>query len=200
VTKRSDIRFVCIGDGSAYRDALRLADDLDLAGTVEFTGRLAPDEAMAVLATCDICVQPDPKNAFTNSCTMVKSLEYMALGKPVVAFDLWETRVSCGEAALYADSASATELAELVLRLADDAELRDRLGREGRRRVRDELSWERSATALLRAYGCPNDRVRRPVVAADEAEAARRSLELELAARIDELRRASGEEERRVRV
>jgi glycosyltransferase involved in cell wall biosynthesis len=156
--QRTDVRFVLIGDGSAYEALRKDATRLGLGDTIEFTGRLVPREAMQRLAKCDLCVIPDPKNEFTDSCVMVKSLEYMALGKPIVAFELKETRATCGEAALYAQENDFRELAHQILRLADDPTLRWRLGRIGRQKIETELAWTFCERALLRAYegvGCP---------------------------------------------
>ncbi|MFO1204915.1 MAG: glycosyltransferase family 4 protein [Burkholderiales bacterium] len=155
--QRRDVRFVLVGDGSAYPALRDLAARLHLADSVEFTGRLAPREAMQRLAACDLCVIPDPKNEFTDSCVMVKSLEYMALGKPIVAFELNETRTICGEAALYALEGDIDGLAQHILRLADDPALRQRLGEIGRHKIESELAWTYCERELLRAYegvGC----------------------------------------------
>jgi glycosyltransferase involved in cell wall biosynthesis len=148
---RRDIRFLCIGTGSELPRAEALAADLRLESSFEFAGRLPHGEVLERLAECDICVQPDEKNPFNDSCTMIKALEYMALGKPVVAFDLVETRISCGGGALYADGGS-DELADLIVTLADDPALRRRLGEEGRRRIEQELAWRYGEQRLLALY------------------------------------------------
>lgn len=155
--QRSDVHFVLVGDGSASPALHDLATRLQLGESVEFVGRLAPREAMQRLAACDLCVIPDPKNPFTDSCVMVKSLEYMALGKPIVAFELKETRAICGEAALYAPESDIEGLACHILHLADDPALRRRLGEIGRHKIESELAWAYCERALLRAYegvGC----------------------------------------------
>ncbi len=149
---RQDISFVCVGTGSELDPARRLTAELRLTETIEFTGQLEHSEALARLAACDVCIQPDPKNAFNDSCTMIKTLEYMAVGKPVVAFDLVETRTSCGTAALYATGGSAEELGDLIVGLADDPSLRGRLGSEGRRRIEGGLAWSFGERRLLDVY------------------------------------------------
>ena len=152
VLDRGGIRFVLIGSGSAHADLVGMSQALHIEDIVEFTGRLSPRDAMARLANCSFCVQPDLKNAFTDACVMVKSLEYMALGKAMVAFDLGETRRMCGDAALYAGGNDYRQLALEILRLADDAGLRARLGALGRRRVEQELAWTFSEERLLEVY------------------------------------------------
>lgn len=149
---RTDVKFVCIGDGSAYESLRRQAHELRLEGVVSFTGRLPPREAMQRLRDCALCVQPDPKNTFTDSCVMVKSLEYMALGKAFVAFDLVETQRVCRDAALYAHRSCTHDLARCILLLVDDQDLRRHLGEYGRRRIEEGLAWSFSQQVLLDVY------------------------------------------------
>jgi glycosyltransferase involved in cell wall biosynthesis len=147
-----NIRFVFIGGGGSQKRLADLSGSMDLEGYVRFTGRIPDNEVLAILSACDICVQPDPKNPLNDLSTMNKVLEYMALEKPVVAFDLKETRVSCGPAALYAAPNDANQLAEKILILAGDEELRIKLGKLGKERVVSEFSWRHSVPGLLRAY------------------------------------------------
>lgn len=149
---RSDVEFVLIGRGDHFPALRRLADELGLGRVVRFTGRIPDADALRELSDCDIGCQPDPPNPLNRVSTMNKALEYMALAKPVVAFDLPETRVSCGDAALYAAEATPEALAKEIVKLADDFELRQRMGLEGRRRIERELAWEYSEPKLLSAY------------------------------------------------
>lgn len=149
---RGDLRFLVVGDGDALRalEAGLVQHRLDAA--FELAGRLPPHEALRRIASCDICIQPDPRNDFTEATTMVKTLEYLALGRAVAAFDLRETRWSCGEAALYAADDSPAALADVIETLADDPELRGRLGAQARDRFTRILSWECSVAPLLAVY------------------------------------------------
>jgi glycosyltransferase involved in cell wall biosynthesis len=146
------VRFVAMGGGpmlEQLREQVR-AEGLD--ADVTFTGRVPDEEVRRVLSTAEVAVSPDPANDFNEYCTMNKTLEYMAVGVPVVAFDLEETRVSAADAALYATPNDASELAGLVMELLDDPERRAAMGAVGRERVAGELSWSNSATSLLAAY------------------------------------------------
>jgi glycosyltransferase involved in cell wall biosynthesis len=88
-----------------------------------------------------------------NISTMIKIMEYMALGKPIVQFDLKEGRFSAGEASLYCDGKNrTTDFAEKIVWLLDHPEERERMGQIGRMRVRKELAWEYSIENLLNAY------------------------------------------------
>jgi glycosyltransferase involved in cell wall biosynthesis len=149
---RSDIQFVLVGGGPEYgrlRDRVR---SLGIEDQVVFTGRLSDENLGAVLATADVCVNPDEANAMNDISTMNKVLEYMALGKPIVQFDLHEGRVSAGESSLYAARNDATSLAACIVQLVDDPGAREQLGQVGRRRLTTELSWEQQVPELLAAY------------------------------------------------
>ena len=104
------------------------------------------------LAETDICVVPDPSNPYNDRCTMVKLMEYMALGKAIVAFDLPEHRVTTDGAALLVRPNDDRALARGIALLMDDPERRAQLGALGRRRVEDVLAWPRQAPNLLAVY------------------------------------------------
>lgn len=149
---RKDVEFVLIGKGDSFEALKRMAVDLGLVDGVRFTGRISDDEVQRELRACDIGCQPDPMNPLNDVSTMNKVMEYMALAKPVVSFDLRETRVSCGDAALYAPGSDPTALAAEILRLADDFELRRSMGLLGRRRIEEKLAWKYSEAPLLESY------------------------------------------------
>lgn len=149
---RKDIQFALIGDGD-YTDNLKaMCEEFDLNSFVRFTGRIPDDELVTYLSTADICVSPDPKNGLNEYHTMNKTLEYMAIGKPIVAFDLKETRVSAGDAAVYANPNDYVEFGRLILDLIGDRKKREVMGRIGRKRVEEELGWEHTKKNLIEAY------------------------------------------------
>jgi len=150
---RDDIQFMLVGDGPEFAHLQERVTSLGIADQVEFTGLIASDEELgAVLATADVCVSPDEANRMNDISTMNKVMEYMALGKPVVQFDLHEGRVSAGEASLYAARNDASALARGIVRLVDDRELSARMGQVGQRRLTTMLSWEQQVPQLLAAY------------------------------------------------
>jgi glycosyltransferase involved in cell wall biosynthesis len=150
---RDDIQFVLVGDGPELPRLRARAAELGLSDQVEFTG-LIPSSTLlgSILATADVCVSPDEVNAMNDISTMNKVMEYMALGKPVVQFELTEGRYSAGDASLYAAPNDAASLAECIVRLVDDEELRVSMGELGQQRMATELSWEAQVPALLAAY------------------------------------------------
>jgi glycosyltransferase involved in cell wall biosynthesis len=150
--KRTDISFTLIGSGDSYADLVALRDQLELGDFVEFTGR-APDEAVRdILSTADIGLSPDPKNPLNDVSTMNKTMEYMAFGLPVLAFDLRETRASAQEAGVYATPNDIEEMGRLFVELIDDEPRRQALGAAGRRRIEEHLAWNHQEPRYLAVY------------------------------------------------
>jgi glycosyltransferase involved in cell wall biosynthesis len=150
--KRDDIQFVLVGGGPELPRLRQRVHSLDIGDYVEFPGFLSGQELGAALATADVCVSPDEANRMNDISTMNKTLEYMALGKPIVQFDLHEGRISAGEASLYAANNDVSSFAEAIIRLIDDAELGKRMGEIGRKRLETALNWKMQIPKLLAAY------------------------------------------------
>ncbi|MHB9756148.1 glycosyltransferase family 4 protein [Streptomyces sp. BYX5S] len=149
---RTDWHAVFVGSGDAFDAMVELSRELGLDDQVQFTGRIPDADLVRYLSTADVCLSPDPRNPLNDVSTMNKVLEYMAMGRPIVSFDLREARVSAGEAAVYARANDESEFAALVARLLDDPEQRARMGKIGQERIGGPLSWRNSQTALLAAY------------------------------------------------
>lgn len=149
---RTDVQFALVGGGSSLEEMKALSTRLGLADYVTFTGR-APDQTLfEVLSTADVCVNPDRVNPMNDKSTMNKIMEYMAVGKPIVQFEVAEGRVSAGEASLYAVPNDPADMADKILALIDDPDCRARMGGFGRERVERELSWATQIEPLLSAY------------------------------------------------
>ncbi|OLF15727.1 glycosyltransferase family 4 protein [Actinophytocola xanthii] len=149
---RTDWHAVFVGAGDTFEEMQALAERLRLADQVEFTGRIPDADLVRYLSTADICLSPDPRNPLNDVSTMNKVMEYMAMGKPIVSFELREARVSAGDAAVYARANDVSEFAKLTAELLDDPAQRARMGEIGRARVEGPLSWAHSSEALLTAY------------------------------------------------
>ncbi|MEV7807014.1 glycosyltransferase family 4 protein [Microbispora sp. NPDC088329] len=155
---RTDWHAAFVGAGDAFDDMVRLSRDLGLADFVDFTGRIPDEDLLHYLSTADVCLSPDPLNPLNDVSTMNKVMEYMAMARPIVSFDLREAKVSAGEAALYAPPNDESEFAKLVALLLDDPEERRRMGELGRARVAGPLSWENSKQSLIAAYEAARSR------------------------------------------
>jgi glycosyltransferase involved in cell wall biosynthesis len=149
---RSDVLCLLVGDGDAYAASCALAAELGIEDHVLFTGFVPYERIGELLGACDVCAVPDPSSPYNDRSTMIKVMEYMALAKPVVAYDLPETRVSAGTAAVYASPNDPRGLAQAMAALEGDPVRRATMGAEGRRRVQESLAWRYSVPPLLAAY------------------------------------------------
>jgi glycosyltransferase involved in cell wall biosynthesis len=149
---RDDWHAVFMGDGEVLEEMRALAAELGLGDQVEFTGWVEHETIGRVLSSSDVCLAPDPSNPLNDVSSMVKISEYMAMSRPMVSYDLAESRFGAGEAALFAAPGDHARFAQLVSDLLDDPERRAAMGAAGRRRVEEVLAWEHQERALLAAY------------------------------------------------
>ena len=151
---RTEIQFGLVGGGPSLQDMQAYAQELGVSDYVTFPGRVPDHELLEMLNTADVCVNPDVANEMNDKSTMNKIMEYMALGKPIVQFDLTEGRFSAQQASLYAKQNDEVDFAEKILELIDNEALRKEMGEFGRQRVTNELEWKYEAPKLLAAYDC----------------------------------------------
>ena len=149
---RQDIHFGLVGGGTSLDEMKELAGKLGVDDYVTFTGRVSDADLLDMLNTADVCVNPDVANAMNDASTMNKIMEYMALAKPIVQFDLTEGRYSAQDASLYARHNDPHDMADKIVALLDDPERRKKMGEFGRNRVINELEWKYEAPKLLAAY------------------------------------------------
>lgn len=147
-----DVHFVIVGFGPELDLVQQDIADKGLSDYFTFTGALFGNDLLEVLNAIDIGVSPDPKNAMNDISTMNKVMEYMTLEKALVQFDLTEGRASAADAALYAKANDPEDFARQIAVLIDDPEGRREMGKRGRLRVLNALSWEHSTQPLLDAY------------------------------------------------
>jgi glycosyltransferase involved in cell wall biosynthesis len=166
---RRDIHFTCIGRGPELASLRKIVEEKQLDDMVTFTGFVPDSELVEILSTADICVNPDRPCQMNSMSTMIKILEYMALGKPIVQFEGTEGRFSAQDGSLYSKGDDpAVDFAENILWLLDHPEERERMGRFGRQRIEKELAWEYSVKNLLAAYERAFSKMRsKPALQAD---------------------------------
>lgn len=150
---RNDFHCIFMGAGDCHDEVAALSVRLGLDDIVEFPGRVSDEFAQRCLSTADVCLAPDPRNPLNDVSTMNKVVEYMAMARPIVSFDLVEARVSAGDAALYVQPNDELAFAAAIDALLRDPDRRRRMGECGHRRVTRELSWDVSRHALIRFYG-----------------------------------------------
>jgi glycosyltransferase involved in cell wall biosynthesis len=150
--KRTDIKFYIVGGGPSLEKLRILSEEMRLQDFVEFAGRVPDEVLFKVLSTSDVCVNPDRVNPMNDKSTMNKILEYMALGKPIVQFDVMEGRYSAQDASLYAKPNDAIDFANKILQVLAEPAARARMSAYGRRRIEEELAWSYEAPKLISAY------------------------------------------------
>lgn len=148
-----NINCIVIGDGQAFESVKSTVSELGLLGYVDLKGYvLDRAEIRKYLNTADICVEPAPDNEVNRHSTFIKILEFMAAGKPVVAFDLKESRFSADGAALFATPGDIEGFARAISDLLHDPVRCQELGEAGRARIKKRLNWENSLKSMKNAY------------------------------------------------
>lgn len=150
---RQDIHFMLMGSGPMFTQLQNMSVQLGIEEFVEFTGLVFGEELLARLSSCDVCVNPDKKMPYNEKSTMNKIMEYMAMGKPIVQFDLMEGRFSAQGASVYAKCDDVIDFADKILELLADPKLREQMGAIGLRRMEEKLEWRYQIPLLLEAYG-----------------------------------------------
>jgi glycosyltransferase involved in cell wall biosynthesis len=145
------VSLTIVGDGDGRREVEREMRTHGVADLVSFTGWVAPDRVPELIQAADICVDPAPATDVNARSTMTKIAEYLSLGKPVVAYDLLETRRTAQDAACLVPPGRTDAFAQAIAELARNPDLRDAMIRRADERSRD-LTWEQSERALLSAY------------------------------------------------
>ena len=152
ISKRKDVQFAIIGDGTELEKIKSISIELGIQDYVDFYGRVDDEKMIDILNTADVCVNPDRPTVMNNLSTMNKIMEYMALKKPIVQFNLKEGRHSAQGASLYADNTSTTDFANKIIWLLDHNEERIKMGESGYERIINNLSWEHEKQNLLSLY------------------------------------------------
>lgn len=152
VAKRQDIQFAIVGGGTGQEEMKALSEHMGLSDYVDFYGRVADNVMLDVFNATDVCVNPDKPTEMNNLSTMNKIMEYMALKKPIVQFDLKEGRYSAGEASLYVSGSDTDDFADKIDYLLNNPAICERMGAFGYQRVLNELSWTYERVKLLSFY------------------------------------------------
>ena len=152
VQKRLDVQFAIVGGGTALEEIEELANQMGLSEYIDFYGRVSDEMLVDVLNTCNVCVNPDKPTEMNNLSTMNKIMEYMALKKPIVQYDLKEGRASALEASLYATNHDTADFAKKIMWLLDNPEEGQRMAEYGYDRVLNKLSWDYERENLIGFY------------------------------------------------
>jgi glycosyltransferase involved in cell wall biosynthesis len=151
VERRNDVQFAIVGSGTKLEKLKLLSVEMGIDDYVSFYGRVNDETLVDILSTADVCVNPDKPTEMNNLSTMNKIMEYMALKKPIVQYDLKEGRFSAQESSLYSEY-DTNDFAEKIIWLLERPEERKKMGELGYMRVVNELSWEYESKRLIKFY------------------------------------------------
>lgn len=150
--QRKDILFLIVGGGTHLPVVQDLVKKETLEEFIQFTGRVPDSLLFHYLGNCDVCVNPDLYNQAANLSTMIKIMEYMALGKPIVQTEVVEGRYTAQEASLYARPNDCRDFAEKILYLLDHPDEARNRGQTGKKRIHETLHWGVQKQVLIQAY------------------------------------------------
>ena len=150
--KVNNIKFIIIGEGPHLKKMIALSKELKIQKYVTFTGYIPYKDLYEILSTADVCVNPEIKNSFTDQSTMIKIMDYMTFGKPIIQFNVTEGKVTAGDASIYIKDNNVINFAETIIKLCKDPDKRKRMGEIGKKRIFEKLSWNKQKVNLLRAY------------------------------------------------
>ncbi len=147
-----NVKFIIVGTGPQWEKLVKLAESMKLDGYVQFTGFVPYKDFYEILATSDVCVNPEHRNEFTDRSTMLKIMDYMTFGKPIVMFETTEGKVTAGDAALYLKENNNVQFAETILDLLHDKDKRKKMGDIAWRRVDEKLKWDIQKANIKKVY------------------------------------------------
>ena len=150
--KRDDIKFVVIGTGPDWQNMVDLCKSMGLDTYVRFTGFIPYEDFYEYLATADCCVNPEFANPFTDKSTMLKIMDYMTFGKPIVQFRTTEGEVTAKQSSAYVDANNVSDFGDTLLELLDNRQFAQKMGEFGKQRIVHELNWDMQKRNLYQAY------------------------------------------------
>lgn len=148
-------RLVLAGDGDLRRELEGTVAALALNSRVTFAGWVPREEIPAYFAASDIVAVPSVQDEAGNVDGLPNvALEAMAAGKPLVASRLAGIPqvVHNGVNGLLVEEKNPHQLAQAILQLACDADLRLGMGAAGRVQVREVLNWDNVARMYVSLY------------------------------------------------
>lgn len=149
--QRVDVELLIIGDGPQRRAVEERARQFNVSDRVTVTGWVPLEEVPVLLASAHVGLDTAPPTDVNHGSTMVKILEYLAVGLPVVASALRETEVTGGEAIVAVEEDSAEAFVAPLIELLTSADAWRASADRARARGM-ELLWPAQAAALIAAY------------------------------------------------
>jgi len=150
--KLPGVEYWLLGDGPERERLEALAEALGVKSQVKFWGNLPREQSLSKLGECHVLLHPSLHDSGGLTC-----LEGMAASRPVICLDLGGPATQVTQETGIKVPASNPEqavqgLAEAMTRLADDSELRMRLGRASQKRVQEVYDWEVKGQVWTQLY------------------------------------------------
>ena len=151
--RRVNILFVLLRDGASRKEVIKRIRKSGLDPYVAMPGMIRDDLLLRrYMSTADVFVSPEPFTPMNSCSTFMKIAEYMIMAKPIIAFDLPETRFTAQESAVYVPPGDFAAFGKTIVELLDDPYRRSQMGAIGHERIVNELGWEHQCQNLFRAY------------------------------------------------
>ncbi|MFA7289124.1 MAG: glycosyltransferase family 4 protein [Melioribacteraceae bacterium] len=152
--KSFETELVIVGDGPEANQFISFAEIIGISKYVNFVGRKSwlDGSMMDILNKCDLFVCPDEKNDMNDRTTMSKVMEYMALCKPIVMYDLKENRITAEDAGIYVDSGNELEFAKQINYLLENKSEREFIGMRGYQIFIEKWQWTHQKTKLIEVF------------------------------------------------
>jgi len=147
-----DVRFMIVGEGFLEHELKKRMGSLGIEKNVVFTGSVSHDEVPYYMAAASICVASFKDTEVTRCKSPLKIVEYLASGKPIVSSDIREARRMVEGAGVLVRPDDSHSLADGMMKLLKDKDLREDLGRFAREKAEKEYNWPRTASSLITAY------------------------------------------------
>lgn len=147
-----NIKFIIIGTGTNWQEMVNLSKEMSVDPYVHFTGFIPYRDLYEILSTADLCVNPEFRDSFTDKSTMIKIMDYMVFGKPIIQYETTEGKVTAGDAAKYIKNNNEVEFAEAIIELLRDPAKRKKMGAVARQRIDEKLNWNIQKNNLKKAY------------------------------------------------
>jgi len=148
-------KFLIVGDGPIKNELVNLVDKLNLSDEIIFTGRIDYEKIPFYINLASVCVAPFIRARNEKiGLSPLKIYEYLACGKPVIASDI----KGAGDLLRHSNAGIAVkpedpvELANAIIKLLKDEELRRQMGENGRKVVVNNYSWDHTAKKTIEVF------------------------------------------------
>ncbi len=150
--KITNIKFIVMGPGTHLSQMIEQSKEMRLEKYVHFTGYVPYSDFYEILASADLCVNPEFRSEFSDKSTMIKIMDYMVFAKPIVQFESTEGRETAGRASEYVKNNSEIDFAEKIVDLLNHPKKRIEMGKIGKERILKRLNWDEQKKILKKAY------------------------------------------------